>query len=125
MVYVTPLVMGWRPFVTSWLAVFHPEKLSAEARTLLMSLFNKHMDDALKFRAKEAREPVPVTDITVTTSVCRLFEALFSPDKVNFAMPFVTELTPLLQQIFVFAMAWAFGGSMDAASQAKLRYRVG
>lgn len=60
-----------------------------------------------------------MTDITVTTSVCLLFESLFTPEKVKFDAP-LEEQMQLLNMLFLFSFAWSLGGSCDSASMAKM-----
>jgi dynein heavy chain len=119
MVYVTQAATGWRPYVQSWLKLFHPEVLSEKLREHLYKLFEKYFPDALAFKTKEGREPIPMTEVAVAASVCELFSALFDPARTNFAAAY-DEVVSFMNMNFIFSMAWSFGGSMDAASMAKL-----
>lgn len=68
MVYITPLPIGWRLYVLSWLKTFRTE-MDQSHRDLILSLFDEHFAPVLNWRFKECRDPITSPDITIAVCV--------------------------------------------------------
>jgi dynein heavy chain len=119
MVYITTAATGWRPYVQSWLKLFYPDQLPEKPRAHIMALFEKFFPDALAFKMRECKEPIAMTEVAVSTSICQLFAALFNPTRQDFAAT-NDEVIQHLNMCFIFAFAWSFGGSLDAETAVKM-----
>ena len=75
MVYNDWKDLGWKPYVTSWLANRKDESI----REALRSLFDKYISKMLEFRQKSCRELVATGELNVVTSLCYLLEVLATP----------------------------------------------
>ena len=119
MVYITPLSYGWKLYMQSWLKTLLVDQLSQAHRDQLTNLFDEKFAPSLVWRAKECKDIIAVPDITIATSLCKLFEALFQPAAVKFSTATSEEITSLVNLTFIFSFVWAVGGSLDANSAIK------
>lgn len=104
--------LGFLPYVKSWLPKF--EQMPPELEAHLFKLFEEKLPAGLAFIRANAREPIPTVDIQVATSLCALFEALFtSANGVDLSEP-LDDLRLLVELLFAFSFAWAVGGALDA-----------
>ena len=58
MVYVDPHELKWKPYVQTWMAE-KGGRLKEETREYIMELFNKYVDDGLKFVNKQCTQAMP------------------------------------------------------------------
>ncbi|XP_054026357.1 dynein axonemal heavy chain 17 [Dryobates pubescens] len=101
--YINPADLGWNPIVTSWIET----RTVQSERAHLTVLFDKYLPvclEKLKFGFKKI---TPVPEVTVIQMVLYLLECLLTPQSVPADSP-----RELYELYFVFACAWAFGGTM-------------
>ncbi|KAF4530313.1 hypothetical protein B566_EDAN018461 [Ephemera danica] len=67
MVYMDPANLGWRPYVTKWLAEL-PEKFGTELRDVLQNLFDIFVDRGLKF-IKDQRQLIAAIEASLVMSL--------------------------------------------------------
>ena len=114
MVYVPPEELGWRPYVKSWAETQLPEACTDATREWILDVFDRTIDDGIKFVRKNCKEGIPTVDINLVTSLTYLFKALVAPDKgVDFSAS-VKSLHAALAKVFVFSFVWSIGGNLDA-----------
>lgn len=115
--------LGWMPFVESWLVQRREREVSfgnpAPADTVdqLRKLFDKYIDRTLTFRRRECTELVVTTDINGVRSLCRLFDALASPD--NGLSPAEDGYPNGIHTTFVFCLIWSMGATVTEESRKK------
>jgi dynein heavy chain, axonemal len=78
MVYIDVADLGWGPYVASWVARVHAS--SPIDRDLTNALFTKYVARLLKFKRKECKELVPVSDFAAVIALCNLLQAIHSPE---------------------------------------------
>ena len=81
----------------------------------LLLLFEKTFTRGLAFQRRFCTEPVETVDIQLATSLCVLFESLFTEENgVRMDMPQV-ELSFLLDKLFFFSYIWSVGAPCGSA----------
>ena len=80
MVYMEPGALGNGPLVKSWLNTC-PEsfKLRKNLLPTIQGLFDKYLEDMLKFVRKNCAEPVVTVDNNVAQSLMRILDCFFAP----------------------------------------------
>lgn len=89
----------WRAYVKSWIAA---QKYDAERKKDLQTLFDKYIDESLKHIKKTFKYTVPVLDIQLIMTLCKLLEAVLASSEVKG-----------LEYVFVFACVWCLGGGFS------------
>ncbi|NXH15458.1 DYH17 protein, partial [Bucco capensis] len=101
--YINPTDLGWSSIVTSWIET----RTVQSEKVRLTLLFDKYLPVCLEKVKSEFKKIIPVPDIAVTQMVLYLLECLLTPQTVPPDSPL-----ELYELYFVFACAWAFGGTM-------------
>jgi dynein heavy chain len=114
MVYIDPMELGWKPFVTRW--VRKQTWLSPEARVFLDGLFDSTMTDALYQVRKRFSQGIDQVNIGKVATMCYLFEQMVSGpgSKVDLQQP-LESMKPLIANVFFFSFVWALGGGLVEA----------
>jgi dynein heavy chain len=89
----------WRAYVKSWIA---EKKYDAERKKDLQSLFDKYIHESLKHIKKPFKYTVPVCDIQLIMTICKLLEAILASQEVKG-----------LEWVFVFACVWCLGAGFS------------
>jgi dynein heavy chain, axonemal len=89
----------WRAYVKSWIAA---QKYDAERKKDLQTLFDKYIDESLKHIKKTFKYTVPVLEIQLIMTVCKLLEAILATQEIKG-----------LEYIFVFCCVWCLGGGFS------------
>ncbi|KAL3685151.1 hypothetical protein R1sor_003173 [Riccia sorocarpa] len=138
MVYVEPSQIGWRPIKTSWLRTLK-EKYSQIGDNLPMvdAMTEWLLDPCIDVVKKNFKEPVPTSSINLAKSFMNLFESLLDEfktpvvkEKRGSQAPAAIEYEGLpcpkgedavlwLQGLFVMAVIWSIGATVDAEGRAK------
>ena len=113
MVYVPAEVVGWWPYVKSWLTRLSSAiNIPAETQKAITELFEQYVDKGIHFVRKRGLENVPSVDINLVTSLTYIFQALVMPARgVDFSKPMRGEF---LSRLFAFAYVWSIGGNLDS-----------
>uniref|UniRef100_A0A8C4Z8H0 Dynein, axonemal, heavy chain 2 n=1 Tax=Gadus morhua TaxID=8049 RepID=A0A8C4Z8H0_GADMO len=114
MVYNDYTDLGWRPYVQSWLQRRHKAELEP-----LKRLFEKYLEKTLLFKKSSCKELVSITELNGVASLCRLYDALATPD--NGVNPADTEHFPHMVELwFLFSLIWSVGASVDEDGRKKM-----
>eukprot|EP00903_Cladosiphon_okamuranus_P006208 g6103.t2 len=100
--FINETDIGWKPFVESWAAT----REDANERQVLPSLFEKYVEATRTVVRKGFKEVTPLRVLNKVCTIVYLLEGLLEdvpPEKKN---------SDLMEQFFVFALMWAFGGPM-------------
>lgn len=97
----------WRAYAKSWIA---SQKYDAERKRDLQTLFDKYIEESLKHIKKSFKYTVPVCDIQLIMTICRLLESILNTSEVKG-----------LEYVFVFACVWCLGGGF--AEKDGINYR--
>ncbi|XP_043531479.1 dynein axonemal heavy chain 6-like [Chiloscyllium plagiosum] len=75
MVYMDPVDLGWRPYVSTWLERL-PEELPGKAKEYLQTLFDKSITAGLQFvRSHRKLQQFAVTDLGIVMTLCHLLQS--------------------------------------------------
>ncbi|XP_067884712.1 dynein axonemal heavy chain 6-like [Heterodontus francisci] len=78
MVYMDPVDLGWRPYVSTWLEKL-PEELPQKAREYFRTLFDKSMSAGLSFvRKRRKLQQFAFTDLGIVMTLCHLLQAFLN-----------------------------------------------
>ncbi|XP_074661680.1 dynein axonemal heavy chain 6-like [Tubulanus polymorphus] len=111
MVYVDPNELKWMPYVQTWLATIS-SKFKEETIEYIMELFQKYVEEGLKFVHKKCTQAMNQVDISKVTTLCKLFEVLLTyPGGPNLNQD-PSKLNPLVCTVFVFCYLWSIGGNI-------------
>jgi dynein heavy chain, axonemal len=111
--------VGWRPFVDSWAA----KREDATERKALVELFAKYIDATANLVRKGYKEVTPLRILNKVCTIVYLLEGLLdnssssnssSSNSNSDAPAAVTKHADTLENLFIFALCWAFGGPMVA-----------
>jgi len=100
----------WKSYVKSWIAARSED--TADRKEQLQNLFDKYIEESLWHIKRNFKYTVPVVDISLIISICKLLEAVLKTNEVSG-----------LEYIFVFACIWCMGGGLsekDAVDYRKL-----
>jgi len=112
-VFLNESDIGWRPYVQTWVETMG----DAKAQTILESLFEQFVAPTLSMIAKEKwRHLTPIKDFAVVEVICRILEALLTPD----SCPAGSE-KDVYEAYFQFAAVWAIGGAFGSDKGADFR----
>ncbi|XP_043082022.1 dynein axonemal heavy chain 3 [Puntigrus tetrazona] len=122
MIYMEPHQLGWTPLRDSYMNTL-PESLADEHRTLIADLFNWLVQPCLDFIYHECGFLVQTSPIHLAYSLMRLYTCLL--DEILQAGQEGAEsmtsqqVTLWLQALFVFAVVWSLGGTINGSSRKK------
>ena len=81
-------------------------------------MFERYVDDGLKFVTRKCIQAIPQVDISKVTTLCSLLESLaFQKDAVPDPKMDAVKLHPLLCTVFTFCYVWSIGGNLVENSQ--------
>lgn len=117
MIYIDASELGWQTYTESWLQ----SKFSSddESKELYKNLFDKWVNRALKFKELNCVEPVQVSDFSAVMSLCSLLDAILKTEVGLRKELLGTDYSSCLEKIFVFAMTWSIGASVDENGRKK------
>ncbi|KAK7497834.1 hypothetical protein BaRGS_00010968 [Batillaria attramentaria] len=112
MVYLDPDELKWLPYVKTWLNSW-AHKLREDTSEFLLDLFERYMEDGLKFVRRKCEQAINQVDISKVTTLCKLLEALLFPARGAPDMTAdATRLNVLVCTTFVFCYIWSIGGNI-------------
>ncbi|XP_058254502.1 dynein axonemal heavy chain 3 [Hemibagrus wyckioides] len=122
MIYMEPHQLGWTPLRDSYMDTL-PDSLSAEHKELIVDLFDWLLQPCLEFIAHNCRFLVQTSPIHLAYSLMRLYSCLL--DEIEAAGQEKAEsmssqqMTMWLQSLFLFAVVWTVGGTINGDSRKK------
>lgn len=117
MVYIDVVDLGWGPYVATW--TDRTFAASTVDRDLITALFSKYVARLLKFKRRECRELVPVSDFNAVISLCNLLTALYTPEN-GLGTATAAEAPgydKVVERWFTFACVWSLGAAVDEAGR--------
>ncbi|KAM4624509.1 dynein axonemal heavy chain 3 [Polymixia lowei] len=122
MIYMEPHQLGWTPLRDSYMDTL-PDSLSTEHRELIVELFDWLVQPCLDFVATECRFLVQTSPIHLAYSLMRLYSCLLddiAASGANGAESMSSQqITMWLQGLFLFAVVWTVGGTINGDSRKK------
>ncbi|KAL4617872.1 dynein heavy chain 3, axonemal [Arapaima gigas] len=122
MIYMEPHQLGWAPLKDSYMDTL-PESVSEELKDLVEDLFNWLVQPCLDFLYQECRFLVQTSPIHLAYSLMRLYTCLLdeiaesgTPGKETMSCQ---QMTQWLQGLFLFAVVWGLGGTINGESRKK------
>jgi dynein heavy chain, axonemal len=103
--------VGWRPFMESWV---HARPDQSE-KTYLPGFFDKYIDGLVEMTRKGFKEVTPIRLMNKVTTIIYILEGLAD------TLPMEKKNPETMEQLFVYAACWAFGGPMIVDKQADYR----
>ncbi|XP_040273964.1 dynein heavy chain 6, axonemal [Bufo bufo] len=111
MVYIDAEELKWMPYVQTCIAGL-PPKLTDEMKQYILDLFERYVEEGLKFVTRKCTQAISQVDISKVTTLCCLLESLLlgkgGPDlKME-----QSRLNSIICQTFVFCYVWSVGGNL-------------
>nr|XP_023674913.1 dynein heavy chain 3, axonemal [Paramormyrops kingsleyae] len=122
MIYMEPHQLGWAPLKVSYMDTL-PDSLSSEHKELVEDLFNWLVQPCLDFIYRECRFLLQSSPTHLAYSLMRLYTCLL--DEIaesgrhgaeSMSSP---QMTLWLQGLFLFAVVWSLGGTVNGESRKK------
>ncbi|XP_073447159.1 dynein axonemal heavy chain 3 isoform X1 [Aquarana catesbeiana] len=122
MIYMEPHQLGWKPLKDSYMKTL-PERLTTEHKELINDMFNWLIQPCLNFIHLECKFLIQTSSIHLTYSMMRLYTCLLdeiinSGEEGKEPMS-SQQITLWLQGLFLFALVWTIGGTINADSRKK------
>ena len=117
MIYIDASEMSWECYTQSWIQTKFDDE---EMKQLLKDLFEKWVQKLLKFKELHCVEPVKVSDFNAIISLCSLFEALVGAETGFKKELLGADFNSVAEKLFVFALTWTIGGSVDEQGRKKI-----
>eukprot|EP01017_Pseudomicrothorax_dubius_P015450 TRINITY_DN17806_c0_g1_i1.p1 TRINITY_DN17806_c0_g1~~TRINITY_DN17806_c0_g1_i1.p1 ORF type:complete len:339 (-),score=77.25 TRINITY_DN17806_c0_g1_i1:34-993(-) len=127
MVYMEPGALGLEPLIDSWLETL-PEKFRQKKTFVpnLQKLFNGYLEPSLEFMRRNCKETVTTANNNLTQSLMRLISCFF----IEYYDTEVKRVTPeeidvlesMLEPIFLFALTWSVGCTVDSEGRKKFNH---
>ena len=89
----------WRSYVKSWIKA---RKYSEDMKEQLQNLFDKYIQETLFILKKSFKFTVPVVDISMVVSICKLLQSILDKQEVKG-----------LEFVFVFSCVWSIGAGLS------------
>ena len=131
MVYMEPGSIGLQPLVDSWLQTLsEPIRLLKPKSTIMIltKLFDKYLDNCIKFMRKNCPEPVPSVNNNVCQSMLRIMDCFFQPyqntDAKTILEAEIEDLESMLEPLFIFSCIWSIGATTTPEGRAKFSDNV-
>ncbi|XP_072275027.1 dynein axonemal heavy chain 3 [Pyxicephalus adspersus] len=122
MIYMEPQQLGWKPLKDSYMKTL-PEILTTEHKDLINDMFNWLVQPCLNFIHLECKFLVQTSPIHLTYSMMRLYTCLLdeiiSSEEEGKEPMSSQQITLWLQGLFLFALVWTIGGTINADSRKK------
>ena len=119
MVYVEPTQIGWKPLQQTWMEDKLPEKIRANEASVsfLHGLFDWLIDPCIGFVRRNCKELVGTADMNLVQSVMNLISCFLS--QIELQNKDVEIGVEILEGVFMFALTWGVGGSIDGHGRTK------
>ncbi|XP_021267492.1 dynein heavy chain 3, axonemal isoform X1 [Numida meleagris] len=122
MIYMDPQQLGWKPLKDSYMHTL-PPNLQEEHRELVNDMFMWLVEPCLDFIHHHCKAIVQTSSIHLTYSLMKLYNCLLDeirqPEEEGKESMSSQQITLWLQGLFLFALVWTIGGTIDADSRKK------
>lgn len=122
MIYMDPQQLGWKPLKDSYMHTL-PPNLQDEHRELVNNLFMWLVEPCLDFIHHHCKAIVQTSSIHLTYSLMKLYTCLLDeikqPEEEGKESMSSQQIALWLQGLFLFALVWTIGGTIDADSRKK------
>nr|XP_050853938.1 dynein axonemal heavy chain 12-like isoform X4 [Vespula vulgaris] len=118
MIYIEPRVLGWQPFIDSWIAELDPQ-WKEDYEDLINELFEWLMHPCLEFIRKTCHMHLYVSQIHQLISIMNLVEMFMESAVQDNPKSFDTFIAPWLQASMLLGVVWGAGGTLDLDSRYK------
>ncbi|XP_053154302.1 dynein axonemal heavy chain 1 isoform X2 [Hemicordylus capensis] len=120
MVYLEPSILGLKPFTECWLKKI-PDIMKPYTEKL-ESLFNRFLEESIRFLRNSLKEIIASTDANLTMSLLKLLDCFFHPfipvEGMKKIPPEKTaRIGEVIESWFIFALLWSVGATGDAQSR--------
>jgi dynein heavy chain len=106
--YINESDVGWRPFVDCWLNKRDLSGLdpSGVEKNTLPGLFDKYIETSIEMTRRGFKECTPMYVLNKVSTIVYLMESLLE------AIPYDKKNSESIENMFMFAVMWSFGGPM-------------
>ncbi|XP_053550231.1 dynein axonemal heavy chain 3 [Bombina bombina] len=122
MIYMEPHQLGWKPLKDSYMETL-PADLTDEHKELINDMFNWLVQPCLDFIRLECKFLVQTSPIHLAYSMMRLYTCLLdeiAASGEDGKEPMTSQqITLWLQGLFLFAVVWSIGGTINSDSRKK------
>ncbi|OXB58804.1 hypothetical protein ASZ78_016002 [Callipepla squamata] len=122
MIYMDAQQLGWKPLKDSYMLTL-PTNLQEEHRELVNNMFMWLVDPCLDFIHHHCKAIVQTSSMHLTHSLMKLYTCLLDemkrPEEEGQESMSSQQTTLWLQGLFLFAVVWTIGGTIDADSRKK------
>lgn len=116
MIYVEPRVLGWKPFLDSWINILNP-MWKENHENEIKELFHWLMDPCLEFIRKNCHATIAVGQIHQVVSTLNIFEIYMEDAVQQNLTTFDQFILSWLQATMLMSMVWGIGGTLDFPSR--------
>ncbi|CAF0812221.1 unnamed protein product [Brachionus calyciflorus] len=116
MIYMDPNQLGWRPLKDSYIQHGLPKNIPKEHVELIQDLFEWLVDPCIEFIKFNCKFQLPTSYIHLMFSTMRLYTCLIHEIGTDVTSQVVSLW---LQGIFLFAIIWGLGGTLNNDSRKK------
>ncbi|XP_046433182.1 dynein axonemal heavy chain 2 [Neodiprion fabricii] len=117
MVYNDYKDLGWRPYVTSWMQQYEDKP---EYQEELNQLMNRFVDTTLNFKRSKCEETVPVSELNLVQSLCKLLEVLATPKNGVEMGEDPDAYSTVCKMWFLFCMIWSLCATVNEDGRQKM-----
>ena len=106
--YINEIDIGWRPFVESWIQKREASGVdpSGLEKQILPGFFDKYIEGTADVVRRGYKECTPMYILNKVSTIIYLLEGLLE------TIPYEKKNTETVENLFVWAVMWAFGGPM-------------
>ena len=124
MVYISPQIIGWKPYLKSWLLRLYPDSsiLSDELKTHLYDLCDLSIEPLFRLKKAALLETIPTVSIQMVTNVLNFMEIFLDTAAGYRPNDPLDKRMKYLNYTFVFAFIWGMGGSLRSISLEKVNF---
>ncbi|XP_076756861.1 dynein heavy chain at 62B [Xylocopa sonorina] len=118
MIYIEPRVLGWKPFVRSWINDLNPSWKEGHEENI-RELFYWLIEPCLEFIRKTCRMTIAAGQIHQVVSTMSLFEIYLEDAVEQNPKTYDQFIVSWLQATMLTSMVWGAAGTLDYASRVK------
>ncbi len=111
--------LGWRPFKDSYIQHDLPQSLNKEHIEIISDLFDWLVDPCIEFIKANCKFQIQTSYIHLMFSTMRLYSCMMDEISQPTADLSAQVIGLWLQGLFVFALIWGLGGTLNSDSRKK------